>query len=185
MIKINLLPREEIKAVPDIKREVSIIFLLYILLALIGAYFVMSINSQKTSLKKELQSLQIELAKYQDIQKKLTDLKKQKKIIEQKIKVVSALEKERKKVIEVLNALTANFLVNKMWFEELTLEGNQLSIKGIALGNETVAEFMERLKKTPYFQLVELIKTEKKKIAELSLTKFTLKCSVSVIGGKA
>ena len=60
-----------------------------------------------------------------------------------------------------------------------------MSIKGIALGNETVAEFMERLKKTPYFQLVELIKTEKKKIAELSLTKFTLKCSVSVIGGNA
>ena len=112
-------------------------------------------------------------------------MKKQKRVIEQKIKVVSVLEKERKKAIEVLNALTANFLVNKMWFEELTLEGNQLSIKGIALGNETVAEFMERLKRTPYFQLIELIKTEKKKIAELSLTKFTLKCNISIIGEKA
>jgi len=184
MIKINLLPREEIKAVPNIKREVFIIFLFYILLVLIGAYLIISINSQKTTLKKELQSAQRELAKYKDIQKKLTDLKKQKEIIEQKIRVVSVLEKERKKAIEVLNALTANFLVNKMWFEELTLEGNQLSIKGIALGNETVAEFMERLKRTPYFQVVELIKTEKKKIAEISLTKFTLKCNISIIEGK-
>ncbi|CAD7771994.1 MAG: Fimbrial assembly protein (PilN) [Candidatus Methanoperedenaceae archaeon GB50] len=184
MIKINLLPREEIKAVPDIKREVSIVFLFYILLILVGAYLFININGKISTLKKELQSAQIELAKYKDIQKKLTDLKKQKEIIEQKIKVVSVLEKERKKAIEVLNALTANFLVNKMWFEELTLEGNQLSVKGIALGNETVAEFMERLKKIPYFQVVELIKTEKKKIAELNLTKFTLKCNIRIIGEK-
>ena len=58
MIKINLLPREEIKAVPNIKREVFIIFLFYILLVLIGAYLIISINSQKTTLKKELQSAQ-------------------------------------------------------------------------------------------------------------------------------
>ncbi|HEC50219.1 MAG TPA: hypothetical protein ENI40_03570 [Candidatus Desulfofervidus auxilii] len=184
MIKINLLPREEIKAVPDIKREVSIVFLFYILLILVGAYLFININGKISTLKKELQSAQIELAKYKDIQKKLANLKKQKEIIEQKIKVVSVLEKERKKAIEVLNALTANFLVNKMWFEELTLEGNQLSVKGIALGNETVAEFMERLKKIPYFQVVELIKTEKKKIAELNLTKFTLKCNIRIIGEK-
>jgi type IV pilus assembly protein PilN len=184
MIKINLLPREEVKAVPEVKREFSIVFLFYILLALVGSYLALSLNSQKTTLKKELQSVQTELNKYKDIQRKLAGLKNKKKVIKQKIKVVSVLEKERGKAIEVLNTLTAKILVDKMWVEELKLEGNRLSIKGIALGNETVAEFMERLKKTPNFQVVELIKTEKKKVSEVSLTSFTLECNIIVTGEK-
>lgn len=178
MIRINLLPVKEVKKYPEIRQELSIVVLSYVLISLIFLYTFISLNSQKNEFKKELQTVRTELQKYKDTEKKLARLKKEKEIVEKKIKIISNLEKERGKVIKILDILAKNFLADKMWLENLKLDGNKLHIKGIALGNEAVAEFMEKLKESKYFQTIELIKTVKKEIQGFNLTSFSLECKI-------
>jgi len=183
MIRINLLSLHEIKTHLDIKREFSIVILSYILVFLSILYLFFNLNAQKRRIKTELNSVQTEIRQYKDVQTKLSALKKEKRLIEQKLKVISILEAERKKVVAVLDVLADNFLINKMWFEELNLKGDDLNIKGIALGNEAIAEFMRKLKKAPYFKSVNLIKTEKKNVQQINLTGFSLNCKIKFTSG--
>ncbi len=185
MIRVNLLPKGEIETYAGIKQEVSIVLLSYMLMGLLILYLSMSVNTQQKRLKAKLNVLNLEINKYKDVEKKIAEYKKQKKVIQQKIKVISNLKRDRKRPLLILNALTSNFLTGKMWFEELTIKGNNLDIKGIALSNESIAEFMKRLKKTALFKRVDLIKTEKRKVQTYELTGFELKGSIALNKNKA
>ncbi|MDL1970562.1 MAG: PilN domain-containing protein [Candidatus Desulfofervidaceae bacterium] len=146
-------------------------------------YFFFNLNAQKKEIKTELKTVQTEIDRYKNVQRRLSALKKKKRLIEQKLKVVSLLKVKRKKVVKVLNILADNFLIDKMWFEELNLKGNNLDIKGIALGNEAIAEFMRNLKRAPCFKSVDLIKTEKKSVQKINLTGFSLNCKIKFTSG--
>lgn len=180
MIRINLIPTKEIEWFEDIKRELTILLLSCILIFSVIIYFAVNLNNKIRNIKSQLEATQIELKKYEGIEKKLAQLEKEKKTVEQKLKIVSNLGKQRNYVISILRELVARFPVKSMWFEELTLNGTNLTIKGVALDNESIAEFMRRLKKSTYFIQVELIKTEKKQIEELNLKSFTLECKLEM-----
>jgi len=180
MIRINLIPTKEIEWFENIKRELTILLLSCILIFSVIIYFAVNLNSKIRNIKSQLEATQIELKKYEGIEKKLAQLEKEKKTVEQKLKIVSNLGKQRNYVISILQELVARFPVRNMWFEELTLNGTNLTIKGVALDNEIIAEFMRRLKKSTYFIQVELIKTEKKQIEELNLKSFTLECKLEM-----
>ncbi len=178
MIKINLLPQKEIKAYVDIKREIFIVILSYTLIVLVLTYISINLHTQQKALRGRLYALNTQIQKYKSIDKKLKALKQKKKIVEKKIRIVSNLEKDRKKILAVLEAISENFLVGKMWFEDLEIKGDRVHIKGVALGNESIAEFMKGLKHTILFQKVDLIKSQKRKVQNLNLTSFELECKI-------
>lgn len=180
MIRINLIPLKEVERLENIKRELSMLLLSCILIFSLITYFAVNLNNKVKNMKSQLEATQMELKKYEGIEKKLAQLEKEKKTVEQKLKIVSNLRKQRNYVISILRELVARFPVRKMWFEELTLNGTNLTIKGVALDNEIIAEFMRRLKKSTYFIQVELIKTEKKQIEESNLKSFTLECKLEM-----
>lgn len=184
MIRINLLSSQEIKTHLDIRTELSIVVLSYILVLLSMFYFFLHLNNQKRKIRTELNVVQTKMQDYKDVQKRLSVLKKEKDLIAQKLKVVSHLKAERKKAVAVLDALADNFLIDKMWFEALNLKGDDLSIKGIALGNEAIAEFMRNLKKAPCFKEVDLVETKKRSVYNINLTGFNLKCKIRFSVGK-
>ena len=129
-------------------------------------------------MRAKVKTVNMETQKYKSIEEKLKTLKKKKRIIEEKIQIVSNLEKSRKKLLAILDTISENFLVDKMWLEELEIEDNKVHIKGVALGNESIAEFMKRLETTPLFQKVDLIKTQKEKVQQINLTSFELDCKI-------
>ncbi len=178
MIRINFIPTKEIEWLKDIKRELTILFLSCILIFSMGMYLTIKLNHKSNNLRSQLETTQMELKKYEGIEKKLAQLKKEKEIMEQKSKIISDLGKQRMYVTSILREVITQFPVGKMWFEELALDGTNLTIKGVALDNEVIAEFMRRLKKSAYFVQIELIKTEKKQIKELNLKSFNLECKL-------
>ena len=159
MIKINLLPQEEIKTYVGIKREIALAILSYIFIIFVLFYIFNNLHARQKVLRAKVKALNMQIQKYKSIEEKIKTLKKKKRIIEEKIRIVSNLEKSRKKLLAILDTISENFLLDKMWLEELKVEDNEVHIKGIALGNESIAEFMKRLETTPLFQKVDLIKT--------------------------
>lgn len=178
MIKINLIPAREIEKFENIKRELVIFFLGCVLIFSIGMYLTINLNNKSNNLKSQLKAVQKALKEYQGIEKKLAQLEREKAKVEKRLKIISNLEKQRMHAISTLQEIVKRFPVKKMWFEELSLNSMNLTIKGVALDNESIAEFMRRLKKSAYFAQVELIKTEKRQIQDSNLRSFTLECKL-------
>jgi Tfp pilus assembly protein PilN len=58
-------------------------------------------------------------------------------------------------------------------------EGTKLGIEGIALDDETVANFMTSLRKSKLFKSVDLVVSEQIEQSKIKLKKFTLSCEIS------
>jgi len=72
----------------------------------------------------------------------------------------------RKEAVLLLDTMTKMVIEKRMWFTSLEEKVSVLDIRGIALDNKTVADFMTRLEKTEIFQHVKLKSTKKKKIGD-------------------
>jgi type IV pilus assembly protein PilN len=66
----------------------------------------------------------------------------------------------------------------KMWLESFKKDGSRLGIEGIALDDETVANFMTNLRKSSLFKSVDLVVSERSEQSKIMLKKFTLSCEI-------
>lgn len=73
------------------------------------------------------------------------------------------------------NALPEILVPDKMWLTNLQYFKNRVNLKGIALDNKTVADFMINIEKSGFFNIVNLNQTAQVKIgSKLDLKKFEI-----------
>jgi len=65
-----------------------------------------------------------------------------------------------------------------LWLTEFKESGGSLTMNGVAVDNQTIAEFMKAIAQSKYFKNVELIETTQGTGATGALKKFALKTSV-------
>ncbi len=150
MIRINLLPIGRRPIEERIRKEISVFFLLMFLSLAVMAYFHVGHTREIERITKEKKSMDRDIRRYQDRQKQLDDLKKRESIIKQKLGVIDDLRKNRDVPVRVLDELAIRIPADKMWIKSLSQRGGILTLTGVARGNETVAQFMEALAKSPY-----------------------------------
>jgi type IV pilus assembly protein PilN len=179
MLRINLLPIRQLKKRAKAKNEIAIfcvVFLCFVVILFFGSLLQMhkikSIETSIAELTKEQQRLAPEIAA-------VDKLKKEKAELERKISIIHQLKTESSLTVHILDEV-ANVVDNgRMWLTTLNQQGNSLSLTGIALDNQTVADFMDKLKKSSFIQGVELSNSSLKKISDRSLKEFSLTCAVS------
>ena len=150
MIRINLLPIGKRPVEDRIRKEISIFFLLMFLSLVVMAYFHVGHTREIKRITNEKKALDKDIQRYQARQKQLDEMKKQAKVIEEKLAVIDTLMKNRDLPVRILDQLAVNIPSDKMWIKNLTQKGNILTLTGVARGNETIAQFMEALAKSPY-----------------------------------
>lgn len=150
MIRINLLPIGRRPIEERIRKEISVFFLLMFLSLAVMAYFHVGHTREIERITKEKKTMDRDIRRYQDRQKQLDDLKKRESIIKQKLGVIDDLRKNRDVPVRVLDELAIRIPADKMWIKSLSQRGGILTLTGVARGNETVAQFMETLAKSPY-----------------------------------
>jgi Tfp pilus assembly protein PilN len=91
--------------------------------------------------------------------------------------VITRLEMNRTGQVRVLDEIAAR-IPERMWLEELTLKDQSLSIKGVSIDAEIVAEFLTAMSASPMFRNVELDGTAVKEDGELKLNVFSVRCQV-------
>ena len=69
-----------------------------------------------------------------------------------------------------------NTSVKRLWFTNFEAKGNNIGIKGIAMDNKTVADFMTRLEKSKLYKNVNLKTLKQQKTAKLNLKSFDINC---------
>lgn len=165
MIRINLLKPEkrEIRKVPtvgppELKKEKRItyypVFYLLLIVACVGLFL-----HQRSSLSHEQNLLKIaqqEKESLKDVEKKLQELENQKALLERKISLINSLRAVQDRSVRIMDEISKN-IPDWVWLTELNFNGTIVEVKGRALSNNLIADFIYNLEQSPYLEKVELI----------------------------
>lgn len=177
MIKINLLPFRVARKKENIRRQISVFLLLIILSAVALSWYTQFLNKQIFTIKEKTEQVNSQISKYKAKANEVVRIQKSLKILEDKLAIVSSLEKQRDKQLVLFDGMTDLIVSERMWLESFKTGENTVVIKGIAFDNPTIAEFMEKLEKSPLFDKVDLKKAQMKKFKDgVMLKSFELLC---------
>ena len=174
MIRINLLPIRQFKRKESLRRQL-ILFVVSIVavLAVLGGLYFLTLGAIST-LNEKVASLADEEKKLAKQVAELADLKKQEEALTKKLQIIAELEAARRGPVRVLDEISLRIPAQRAWLTELTQSGSSLSIRGMAIDNETIALLMAKFEESDYLSGVRLVKSEERVVNEIKLKDFTI-----------
>ncbi len=178
MIKINLLPGKEKKKI-GVKKEFIVFFasLAVLLLLLIGVHW--KETREKDEMISQISKMKEEIAYYKKLNAEVTKAKEAQKVLQEKLNVIEKLRKEKSSPVRILDELSIH-KPEKLHLESLKKQGSKLDLEGLAMDDETIANFMTNLRNSKFFKSVDLIVSEQVEQSKIKLKKFTLSCEISM-----
>ena len=177
MIRINLLPYRARKKQENIRFQVNVFVgsILLICLAIFAAN--MSLSGKIKDLKAKIKDTQEQVAKYEKINKEIAKIKSDLAMLEKKIEVIQSLERDRKAPVKNLDSLYHLLVEKRMWYTKIAEKGKTFIVDGVAIDNQTVADYMTRVEKSERFDSVKLaaVKQIQIKGKGLNLKQFNVK----------
>lgn len=168
MIRINLLPYRAARKKENVRNQILVFF--SVVIAVIGAltYFSFYLTDQINGLEKKIQITQKEVAKFNKIVEKVEQIKATLELLRKKLEIIKKLKENSRDAFQLLDTLTNMIIESRMWltdFEAIekapkkskkkkkkkTPEQTEqqidvnIKIKGMALDNKTIADFMTRI----------------------------------------
>ena len=150
MIRINLLPFRVRIRKENVRQFISVYLLSVVLVLVSICYLWIRQNNQISVLDSRLKEVTREADSFARYEKILQELLRKKEIIETKRRVIHDLQNDRDKLVRILALMSISLPAERVWFEKLLQSGNSITVEGIALSNETIAEFMRNLEVSPY-----------------------------------
>jgi type IV pilus assembly protein PilN len=174
MIRINLLPVKELKAEVVRRRELMIggVSLALTAVLILGVYTYQW--RQASTVEKELEELRKELQVLNVKAKDVAELQRKIKEFEGKNKVIDDINKKKSGPVRVMESL-AVATPSALWLTEFKEIGGNLTITGVAVDNQTIAEFLKALASHAYFNNTELVETTQNQQAGLPPRRFLIK----------
>jgi len=178
MIKVNLLPFRTARKKENIRQQVSIFLLSIIFVALSMYSYNISLNNKINEYNVKIENIKNEVAKYDKIVKEIADIKNKLSVLNKKTSIIKNLGLNRKEPVRLLDTMTFTVIPKRMWFTNLEAKEKIVTIKGIALDNKTVADFMTRLEDSKLFVSVNLTTIKQPKNNKYpNLKEFVISCN--------
>jgi type IV pilus assembly protein PilN len=177
MIKINLLQARKEKKKVGMRKEVIVLILSVALLLMVLILLQWRLAREKEDTLAQISSTKKEIAYYKSLTTEVNQAKEAQKILLEKLNIINALRKEKATPARVLDELSID-KPEKLHLESVKKDGSRLGIEGIALDDETIANFMTNLRKTKLFKNVDLIVSEQVEQSKIKLKKFILSCEI-------
>jgi len=177
MIKVNLLLTRKEKKKVGIRKEFVVLIITFILLFLSFVFIQWKLDQDKEGVLEKISTTKKEISYYKNLITEVNKAKESQKSFQDKLNVINSLRKEKGSPARVLDEISA-LKPDKIQLESLKKEGSKLGIEGIALDDETVANFMTNLRKSKVFKSVDLIVSEQIEQSKIKLKKFVLSCEI-------
>lgn len=181
MIRVNLLPvkrKKKPKPVP-VFIVVTIALVLLASIGVIYAYYnvkeeIKDLNARKAANDKRIAELKKRL-------KELENYESLVKSVEKKKKVIIQLRKNQAVPVRLLDVLSRH-LPPGTWLKELKFRGSSLDLDGYAFTNSDVVKYVNNLKGSRFFNSVHLAESKRENLKglkeEVSVYKFTIKADL-------
>jgi type IV pilus assembly protein PilN len=176
MIRINLLPFRAARKKENIRRQVSIFLLSFVLVAVLLCFYQLNLSHKAGKLNDKISETKAELDKYNKINKEIAEIKAKLANLQKKLAIMAELEAGRFEPVQLLDTMTEMVVAKRMWFTRLESNEKDIEINGIALDNKTVADFMVRLENCGLFSNVVLNTLKYVSIRKTDLKSFQITC---------
>ncbi len=177
MIRINLLPRDEVPANRSLKIPSLSTFAPLVLIAIaVGAMTVMSVyqNQKIGSLQQAIAADEAESRRLAPEIAKIKRLDEQRQSLNQRLDVITALDRDRYFRVHLLDELN-RALPSNMWLIRCeNTSGDSYSIEGVTFSNFLISDLLQNLARSPYFDGVSLQIAERGTIEDVDVVKFKL-----------
>lgn len=185
MIRINLLGQARPKAgrrPVDTGAAMPVVFigagavLGLVVLALLYA----SWQKQLTDENARIKTLQAQKADLMQIKQQVDQFEAQKKVLTQRVQTIEQLQRDRTGGQELLDEV-ANTVsrTENLWLTSMVRKGNNLALEGSSGSINSVANFITALKRSGYFQKVEM-KESKQDEKNTGIQTFTFQLSAEI-----
>jgi type IV pilus assembly protein PilN len=157
MVRINLIPVRQVKK-REVGRQQLVGFGALIIVGMALNYLWFShvqegVERQQANVAK----LQREISALDAAIGEVNQITKEKKDLEDKLKVLDTLKRKRAGPVKVMDSL-AQLMPAHVWLTSMDEKGGAVQLQGLGMTNDDVAEFMRELKKSQYFSNIVLKK---------------------------
>ncbi len=115
----------------------------------IGTMFLV-LSSRNRRLDEEIGKAREEVARLKSIIDEVKGYEDKKRSLEAKISLINSLKTNQKGPVRLMDEIS-KALPDLVWLTEMTMQGEQLTLKGRTLSPNAVATYLENIKKSPYF----------------------------------
>lgn len=177
MITINLLPQQTREKTTHFEKDIVFIltFLVLIGAAIFGTNYYISekISNLKYSIEqKTITKAQLEI-QLNKINQHLKDIE----TLNTRIKMIKDIRLRQGLPVKYIDELVINLPKDKLWIEKFSLNANgQITLSGVALDNQSFADYVEKIRASKYIALVDTQRTSRTTVSGLGLISFD--CSV-------
>src|ERR1700737_37335 len=115
------------------------------------------LNEENTRIK----HLQAQKADLEHIKQQVDTFEAQKKVLTQRVQTIEQLQRDRTGAQELLDEIASTVSrTENLWLLPMTRKGNNLTMEGASASMNSVANFITALKRSGYFQKVEIKETK-------------------------
>lgn len=175
MVKINLLPKKEIRKKPKSSTNGELWIGLFTIIAVLAVIYLTHSNQagKIKSTQAKVITTEKKINDLKDVEDKVSEFKKKNEELESRIQVIAELEQKRSGPLFVLDSLSTS-IPERAWIKEFQSKGQKATIKGIAWNEFTVADFLESLESSNFFQNVQVKSIQKEEYNNLALRDFEI-----------
>jgi Tfp pilus assembly protein PilN len=166
MIRINLLGQIRPKAARrpvDTGSALPVVFIGagLVLGAVVLGFFYYTWQNQLNKENAEIKRLTAQKTDLEQTKLQVEAFEKQKVVLQQRVSTIEQLQRDRTGGQELLD-MVANTVsrTENLWLTEMVRKGNTLSMEGSSASINAVANFITALKRSGYFQKVEILETK-------------------------
>jgi Tfp pilus assembly protein PilN len=184
MIRINLLGQARPKAARrpvDTGAALPAVFIGagFLLGGLVLGYIYYSWQSQLNAENTRIKQLQAQKTELQQIKQQVEQFEKQSKVLQVRVDTIEKLQRDRTGGQELLD-MVANTVsrTENLWLTNLTRKGNALDITGSSASVNAVANFITAMKRSGYFDKIEM--TDTREDTNKTVQTFTFKLTAEI-----
>lgn len=181
MIRINLLPIRQLKKRARLKQEFLLLISSLGVLLVILAIWAVAMGRTVSGLHEAIAALNQKKASQQAILNEIEKIQKEKEGLEQKVATIKKLQGQALTTVRIVDEVASRTPATRMWLTSLQQAAGKLQLQGVALDSETIAQYMQQLEASEYFQNTELSgAVAQTVVAEQKLKSFALTMNIVI-----
>ncbi len=173
MIRINLLPVRAAKKRETANQQLTIFVLSMVGVLVVFLVFYSVLIAKTKATEAEVSQSDSELKQMKSKIGEIENIKKLQQSVQKKLDVLNQLRKEKTGPLQRLLALS-DAVPDKLWLTKYVENGTSISISGVALNEDLIASFMQRLQATNEFTGIELLVSEQVMISGTKAKRFDM-----------
>ncbi len=173
MIRINLLPVREFQRKRIIQKELGVAGFSLILTLSIIFLSHLFLSKKVKEIDLQITSTNSELKKLEKKGDELKEFEVKKALLEKRLGVINTLQKNRVGSAYLMDEIQKD-APSGLWLTDLSENNGVLDLKGNALSESHITQFMRNLENTPYFKEMKLVIIQNTEKEGLTLKNFNI-----------